>query len=493
VPEAVGTRRLPTALNFSPADVATVQVRERTYITPTGGNEFTIGVNTAAASTFLQLDLPRDCYMDSNTVALSFDLEVGGFTAFDPAAPTTTTCCRFQHAATDIFSRLRLLQGSEELMDLENYNVWKALEAQWVVPITQQKISGAVCEGNAPISWAASVTTDPNLPSRPLAVGGAMTGTTNFFPFPGEKKEFNVLFTEGLFSVYRFLPLKRMQQLSIKINFESLARAFVWNKAFGGTEYYKISNVRLWFDKVILPDEVDQAVSEAILQSAISIHHPSWRSQTQAISNQNESPKFTERVASLKSIFIVGVQTSQLNDPVKWKFGNFSGMDWVDHQFRIDGVQYPPNKIQQISQVHRWAERAFGIYHVPWQPGKPVLAPVTSANFISMDNHLRYQEEPYLSSFTNNAAINTYTALTNPENTYTFYHSNMARNKWVLAYDFDLEDDPHAICGLNTANRQADIELVLSRSSSTPHQLYGFILHDVTLLIAPQGKAAIAR
>lgn len=525
VVEALGTRRMPSALNYSPADVGMVVERERVFITPTGASEFMLdGTQTK----FVQFDLPRDGYLDSNTFTMEFDLTVANLPGFGAGggyprvvgpiaaeqAAIDLPAVRLFSSAYDVINRFRLLQGSTELMDMENYNMWKALEYLWMVPESYQREVGYANEGVAPMSYA---------------LGLAQTENSSIFMTPAAAgtvtKRFQLNISDGIFGTYHFLPMGRQQQWQIKANIESKFRALLFSSSLTANQIAaitaSISNVRLYFDRVTLPDEIDAGVVAAINDSALKLHFSAIRSQTQIMTGQNATVKFTERVTSLKSVFIVANDNANQQDPYDVQIGKYNGMDWYAHQFRINGIQYPPYKVENKVEAYHWATRACGFFRVPWVPGKPLTSLTTDIN--GMNESLIHSSldtesllhEPYRSVFSTEqytAAAGTYpftlyatvfgwpatldVAGNVATSRWTFPRPTIAlskRNKFMIAYDFDREEDPHAITGLNTANKQADIEVQIERLAQADQLLTGFVMFDATLIIAPMGRASVAR
>lgn len=532
VVEATQTRRLPSAINYAPTDLGTVTRRERQYITPTGQGSFQMNANSSSGSTSIQFDLPKTGYIDSQTITLSFDATVMGMASPAPITGTETTTAsiaRLFGSAYNFFTRFRLLQGSEELMDIEHYNVYKnVLDYLWSVPLSQQKDIGHQMEGIAGPGCIENTTlneilasTNPNDPSRaPNTLYNESTRSDVYVN--REVKHYSLTLNEGIFSTYTFIPTSRLQQLTLKFFLEAFVRAFCTNGPLAGTEYYQIDNIKLYFDYINLPDDVDAAVIEAINMSAIKLHYIGVRSQSQSMTMLEETVKFTERVTSLKAVHIVAQPQSYISNPTLDTLNGTTGFGWLSHQFRILGEQYPPSRVDQLTDAFLWAIRACGFYHVPWTPGKPsngfnargssqtigTYLPAHAVNAMynnagtveDLGGELPMHDYTWESVFDNYLTTNhkkpAIRTQQGGENYLLFSRNDQQQNKFMMSYDFDREEDPYAITGLNTANKQAEIECNIIRSDSSSEgalTLFGFVVFDAIMLIAPMGKAAIAK
>lgn len=472
VHEQSGLRKMADQLNFTTLPGGTVTKRERSFVNPEGLGTWTQTANAGAGSVIRFL-LKKEEYLDTASATMAFDvlmqLQTGG-------TPVQSAC--FYSSAHDWITRQQLQQGSEDIYDVQWFNHWKAYQYLHMVPIDYQKSVGMTMEGTSPISGYANVT-------------GSGIGT--FIDYQriftnGITRHYEITLTEGIWSADYYLPMKYINQLTLAFYLAPFSECVTTNYAPNAADFYQISNVFLWYDRIEIPTEIDARIFSVINASSVQMHYTTVRGQLQNITAINATVTVSERVASLKTIYMQCRTSGVETNPQMAKIGNYSGMALSYLQYKVNSTNFPPNPLTRDTQFLYQNFMGAGVWRYPHTPGKYYnRVPINTA---LPGGTAGADMEIFTKTFNLADFANTAVATMAPNS------STMGRNGVALTFDFDLQSSTEVISGLNTSAGNADVDITIQRNASQSPLPSDFIVHvlfDVTLIIAPGGRITCPR
>lgn len=380
--------------------------------------------------------LPRDGFLDPQTVSIEFQLNVKPDTGSGGSVNTW-----LQYGVSDIINRMQLnFMGGSDVENIESYNKIKAFLLQHNNTAQWWQTSGCILEGMLAVGdsfWVAQT---------PVANGG--TGvltqeTWNHTPMLG------VLFSDA------YLPLMALPTMQIIIYWENFAPAFISTAAGGvtityNTGTYSVSNLRLRYDVVYLKPEAQAAVlAQMASEGGWKMHYQTWLSTySTGISTQNFNAQFSIRAGSIKSAFFLAAPTTW--NSTQYDYLKSTIYLLTSAQFKVNNTLYPLEAMTSDQELYREFCKALGVYNTMYRGGLVYRKQTpTAAGPVSL--------------FT----LPIVTATTaQPLNQFIWTSLHLAGTV-LAAYNWDLENDEGIISGLSTNITGTDIVVQIARGDAT--------------------------
>lgn len=487
----------PSATYSEQRTQSVIAHRSHVRIAPKYGGDFRAGST-------IRLEIPSQDWLDPDLFSISFNAKIfagngtcipsygdayGSFNKNGLHAPS----CRFDNPVQTIFSRIKLLQGSTVIEDIQDYGVLMKILTNATVNKPYIDTVGSSLEGIYDVTnpeqlreakqrhaWGNGVLGDV-----PENASGLNKGWT-----------YNVKPLLGLMRAGKYLPLKWMGQLTIELYLEANATALISSTSLGsvttvtegfqpqaaadvsisGNEaadfpdaYYEISDVNMECHFVQPIEEYDKSAMALIEEKGLEIWFDTFSTHTKQFTGLGRATNsFQERAVSLKGGFAVMQNSVDLQDirtPI-----TFSDNQIEEFQWKVGSHYIPAQPIKCKYGASLAMPELLNTFDAYGDVG--TTGSVKSVNFTGR----RYYTDANISgSLTGGGGLNI------EKTSYDFdelKNQTSLPNSFVMA--LNLERSPDQLSGFNSAAASVDVELTVTTRDAK----------DSTIDIGPNRSAA---
>lgn len=402
----------------------------------------------------IRLEIPSTNYLDSEMTSLSFNGVLtntqGGKILpeyWGAAGPQDGSFGRFPNAIQRIFNRVKLLQGSNVIEDIQDYGTLFKLITVATAPVSWRDTTGVALEGYGDFEKFDT--------KRALKSHGSRTGTTAPGGIDGGSDHghrYQVQLNLGLLARSgKYLPLKYTGQFTIELYMERDSECTISSVGAGSDDFGRFAaevlsdnvsypNLSYYIDDVFLHchfivpiEEYDNNVLSQINSGGIDIHFDTYSSHTRQVNaGGRQTHSFQERAVSVRGGYAVMRNEFDIGD--NRTDIRFASNKIKDFQWKL-GSQYIP--AQQVNCEHGAAEaytellESFGAYGDVLATGS-----VHSYNFAP------------------------------GEHTFNAFDPRPLRQEGSLPFNFimglNLEKTLGQLSGFNTSVTNTDVELIMT-------------------------------
>jgi hypothetical protein len=439
-------------------------------------------------------EIPRSRYLDLQTLAIQGNVRIVSDQAnlASSGGANSVQFTTLQYGFSDLVNRMVLyIQGTTPIEDVRYYNRIRANmmihnnTAQWF------HTSGGMFELWGRYSYD---NFNPSAQSD-VAPNGPIFYHTPMF---------------GFLAIQDFYPAFLAGNLQIDIYWEDAAAALVtsvnsnWdgvtltgnaNFPLFNTAYYIVSNLRLYYDVV----SVQQSVSDGVMARAASdtgmqFHYNSFEVyENGGISTGSFDVQFPVRLGSIKSVFLLTAPYAFRSTRFDYLMSQLPG--WQQAQFRVNNDNYPQDPMTDEETAYRHFCKALGNYNTMYRGGivrSKWLGTGTTGYNVNYDGVATFGNGHFIvltMPYGTQQSTSGYPAGLLPYNLWEWGVRDRTGAiftglNFVLAYEWDLDNDPMHIAGLNTAQSSSDITVSVQRDlSSAGATLQGLLTPIVTYLV----------
>lgn len=397
---------------------------------------------------------------------------VSGVQNIEPGLAQTSLSVRFANNIQTIFNRMKILQGSTVIEDIQDYGTLAKIISYASIPSEYRDKVGLLMSGDGDPSdylhkcyrkkWHCKSRNDEH---------------------PGAHF-YNVRLHSGLFTAGKLLPLKYMGQLTIELyletnqeslvssvsgRFSTLDRPFV---AVGNASlttainypnaYYELDEVKAHCEFVTTIDEYDKNAQATIEERGLEIWIDTWSTHSRQIHSAGVSThSFQERAVSLRGGFAVMRNSEDIND-IRSE-ASFPANNIREWQWKLGSKYVPAQPVKTVAGGGRAMAELYKTLGALWD--------VNHTGLIQTRNYL--PEIPTCANSTHNIAV---------QNNRTY--DNTAELQWenslpnLFFFPLTLMKEDGQLGGFNTAATNVDVELKIDLKAH--NELTGYSPHPNT-------------
>lgn len=426
-----------------------VAQRSHVKISPRYGGEFKAG-------DIVRLEIPSQNYLDSEYTSVSFQAKIFSTPGtqipvyWDDVLdkPAANRFCQFQNNIQKLFNRVKLLQGSNVIEDIQDYGTLQHLITIATTPKQWVDTSGIIYEGCY----------DPmNYQHKKLVRGYGSAVSTADGSITQEEEaghEYLVQLNLGVLQrAGKYIPLKYTGQLTIELYMEKNAEALYCSSGIDNAgdviadsstatypnAFYVVSQVYLHCFFVVPMEGYDKAVQEKITDgNGIDIHFDTYSTHSRTTGTTSANTiTFQERAVSVRGGLCVMRNVANEND-IRLQTV-FSDNQITEFQWKI-GQHYIPSQPVKCNaggpEAFLELQEAFGSW-----------ADTSASGLLTPINFLPKQK--------NNAADADVSDVSIDE----LHYEHNKSNGFIMG--LNLEKSNGQVSGFNTSATNTDIELNL--------------------------------
>lgn len=362
--------------------------------------------------------------------------------------PTGGRYGRVKNGVQSIFNRVKLLQGSNVIEDIQEYNaLWKVLAVS-SAPVPWRETTGEMLEGYGDM--------DSYEYKRKIRSRGSTDESynPNVDTYTGGHEYMCQLNLGLLQRAGKYLPLKYTGQFTIELYLESAAECLVGSVTVAGGNNrnqginlevdnpnlsYQVDNVNLHCHFIVPIEEYDRSMLEKIQNGGgIDIHYDTYSTHTRQIPysavGSKSTHSFQERAVSVRGGFAIMRNSSNINDLKN--DGALSANNIQDFQWKL-GSMYSPS--QPVDCRFGGAEALAQL-----QEALGTWADISSSGSVRSDNFC-----PEVSP-----------AITSKYDKSELTHETERPYNFIMG--LNLEKTLGQLSGFNTSSTNTDVELILN-------------------------------
>jgi hypothetical protein len=414
--------------------------------------------------------------------------------------PTTGAHRRFATCSGSLIRKITVKIGSVTILDTDDYNILLAFfnKRSWNFVGAFSNLQQL--EAYQPIFVQCNV-------MNGVPINGTIANTYLMFNtvLGYSPQPFSHRFALGFFAVLQYFPAHLVQQFVIEINLDpdisrpffvampagAPGNSFGAPPATGPYETWTINFCKLYYDTVDMDPGFMESIRVKAAANELYIPFLEMRRHLFTIppAQSGYTGRISDKLGSLRSVIFIPMYINDYapaNAPPTYTvqsierhgFGNAGDIGTATSdgyiiptffQMKIGGIYYPSYPMTTPVEMYQQVEMATGNYRLHKAGG------VTNLYFYGFE------------------AGELNTELVDPRST-SFYGDNYYWSV-ALGYDFDRENCPDMITGVNTIMNQTDIEFTMNFSNVIANQttLMAFTLFDSTLRIFGSGQVQVLR
>lgn len=448
--------------------------RKSTYVQ--AQNQQVINSATGGQNQRTTFQLPRSGYIDMQTLAIYGTLNI--------TADTNATYTTVQYGVSDLIDRMRLyIQGNTEIEDVRFYNHVRANTIIHNNTVQWFETSASVLE-----LWG--LYTSDN-----FSVGVSPSGVP-FYHSP----------MLGFLGSKNFFPAFVVGPLQLDIYWAAVPDALISVQSAGfvpNTANYLIQNLRLYYDVCTLKAGLNDRVVEQVKSPlGWQVHYNSFETYDAPGLGQGSAlfeQAFSVRLGSIKSVFAMFSPSGARSTGYDYLMSQLPGH--TQSQWRVNNVNFPEDPMTDDATVYREFCKAIGVLNTLYRGGvvrnirhiQQMLTAVAGGSTLATGTG-----HHNMAVFNNGIAAG---AGIVDVNNWTWSSiaggisgvGTTGRN-FIIAYEFEVENDDEKISGLTTSSSSADILIRVVRTGvTTGMDTFLAVLCDKIFTIQGAGDGAVTR
>lgn len=451
--------------------------RNHVRISPKYGGNFRTG-------SIIRLEIPSQDWLDPDLFSISYLAKIfdkngnsipryGSKFGEPPTIGDESYSCRFDSPAQMVFSRVKLLQGSTVIEDIQDYGVLMKIMTLSTVNQSYLKTMGGAFEGMYDVKDYDQL---KEAKQRHCWGDGIPNDPTDNEPERNKGWYYNVRPLLGLLRAGKYLPLKWMGQLTIELhcapNQECLVSSTVGTVAATVTNtlqvvsadapvivpptqaaiydgaYYELSEVNMECHFVQPIEEYDKSAMALIEEKGLEVWFDTFATHNRQISSSGRTTlSFQERAVSLKGGYAVMQNSGDLQDyrtPLSFPDNNMREFQW-----KIGSHYIPAQPIR--------CERTSSLALAQLQTTFDAYGDLSTTGVIDSHNFtgMRTYTDAGITGDTTGGGNEGIDGLT--IRSHEILNQTSLPNSFILA--LNLEKSPDQLSGFNSAAASVDVEL----------------------------------